>query len=96
MIDYTALDHVLIAKVKDLFTKLYKKGEKVRLLGVRFSHLIPMTLQMNLFDDALEKLELFKAVDGIKNQFGSDAISKAGGLKNAGSGKGNTGQGSKP
>lgn len=77
VIDYTALDNLLIAKVKDLFNKLYKKGEKVRLLGVRFSHLIPMTIQMNLFDDALEKLELFKAVDDIKNQFGSDAVKKA-------------------
>jgi len=67
--------------VKDLFQKLYKKGEKVRLLGVRFSHLVPMTLQMSLFDDAIEKLELFKAVDDIKNQFGSSAVQKATGLK---------------
>ena len=81
VIDYTALDNVLMAKVKDLFTKLHKKGEKVRLLGVRFSHLVPMTIQMSLFDDALEKLELFKAVDIIKNQFGSDAVMKATSLK---------------
>lgn len=76
VIDYTALDHTLIAKVKDLFNKLYKKEQKVRLLGVRFSHLVPMTVQMNLFDDAVEKLELYKAVDQIKNQFGSDAVMK--------------------
>jgi len=81
VIDYTALDNVLMAKVKDLFTKLHKKGEKVRLLGVRFSHLVPMTIQMSLFDDALEKLELFKAVDIIKNQFGNDAVMKATSLK---------------
>jgi DNA polymerase IV len=81
VIDYTALDHVLQAKVKDLFTKLYKKGEKVRLLGVRFSHLIPMTVQMDLFDDSAEKLHLYQAMDKIRNQFGSDAITKAGALK---------------
>jgi DNA polymerase-4 len=81
VIDYTALDNVLMAKVKDLFGKLYKKGEKVRLLGVRFSHLVPMTMQMSLFDDAVEKLELFKAIDGIKNQFGSGAVMKATSLK---------------
>jgi DNA polymerase-4 len=81
VIDYTALDDVLYNKVKDLFAKLHKKGEKVRLLGVRFSHLIPMTIQMNLFDNAEEKLELFKAVDKLKNLFGSDAIMKAGTLK---------------
>jgi DNA polymerase IV len=77
VIDYTALDNILISKVKDLFNRLYKKGEKVRLLGVRFAHLVPMSVQMNLFDDALEKLELFKVVDNIKNQFGTDAIRKA-------------------
>jgi DNA polymerase-4 len=77
VIDYTALDDVLTAKVKDLFGKLYKKGEKVRLLGVRFSHLIPMTLQMNLFDKSEEKLGLFKKVDEIKAKYGSDAIQKA-------------------
>jgi DNA polymerase IV len=77
VIDYTALDNILIAKVKNLFGKLYKRGEKVRLLGVRFSHLIPMTIQMNLFDNQVEKLELFKAVDDIKNQFGNEAVKKA-------------------
>jgi DNA polymerase IV len=81
VMDYTALDNVLIARVKDLFNKLYKKGRKVRLLGVRFSHLIPMTIQMNLFDKEQEKLELFKAVDNIKNQFGKDAIMKATNLR---------------
>jgi DNA polymerase-4 len=81
VIDYTALDNILIAKVKDLFNRLYKKGERVRLLGVRFSHLVPMTVQMNLFDDAVEKLELYKAVDEIKNQFGTEAIHKATSLR---------------
>ncbi len=81
VITYTALDNVLLAKVKDLFTKLYKKGEKVRLLGVKFSHLVPMTVQMNLFDKEAEKLQLFKAVDGIKAQFGIDAVKKASGIK---------------
>jgi DNA polymerase IV len=77
VIDYSALDNVLLAKVKDLFAKLYIKGRKVRLLGVRFSHLIPMTLQMNLFNKELEKLDLFKAVDDIKNEFGTGVIQKA-------------------
>ena len=81
VIDYTALDNLLIAKVKYLFEKLYRKGEKVRLLGVKFSHLVPMTIQMNLFDDAMEKLELFKAVDHIRNQFGSGLLTKASALK---------------
>jgi DNA polymerase IV len=81
VMDYSALDNLLIARVKDLFTKLYKRGRKVRLLGVKFSHLIPMTIQMNLFDKEQEKLDLYKAVDNIKNQFGSGAITKATSLK---------------
>jgi DNA polymerase IV len=81
VMDYTALDNLLTARVKDLFTKLYKGGRKVRLLGVKFSHLIPMTIQMNLFDKEQEKLDLYKAVDDIKNQFGSGAITKATTLK---------------
>src|SRR5688572_22579231 len=62
-IDYTSLDDQLIAKVKALFDKLYRKGEPVRLLGVRFSQLIPFTMQMNLFNNNEEKLNLYKAVD---------------------------------
>jgi len=81
VMDYTALDNILIEKVDALFNKLYKKGEKIRLVGVRFSHLLPMTVQMNLFENAKEKLELYKTVDDIKNQFGKDAVTKAIGLK---------------
>jgi DNA polymerase-4 len=63
--------------VKGLFENLWKKGEPVRLLGVRFSHLVPATLQMNLFDNSLEQVQLYKAVDEIKNRFGTDALRKA-------------------
>jgi len=81
VIDYTALDDVLLEKVKSLFLKLHKKGEKVRLLGVRFSQLVPITMQMNLFYNNGEKLQLFKTIDGLKAKFGSAAITKAAGLK---------------
>ena len=77
VIDYTALDDELMLKAKDLFNKLYEKGEKVRLIGVRFSDLIPITIQTNLFDESAEKLQLFKTVDEIKTQFGLGAVVKA-------------------
>ncbi|HEX7844488.1 MAG TPA: DNA polymerase IV [Chitinophagaceae bacterium] len=76
-VDYTALDDVLIAKVKDLFNKSYQKGRPVRLLGVRFSQMIPFTMQMSLFDNNVEKLNLYKAVDEIKDRFGSKLVTKA-------------------
>ena len=76
-VDYTALDDVLIAKVKDLFNKSYQKKRPVRLLGVRFSQFIPFTMQMSLFENNVEKLNLYKAVDDIKDRFGSKMVSKA-------------------
>ena len=77
VIDYTALDDVLIARVKDLFNKSYQQGRPVRLLGVRFSHMIPITTQMSLFENNLEKLNLYRAVDEIKDRFGSKLVTKA-------------------
>ena len=76
-LDYTALDDVLIAKVKDLFNKSWQKGRPVRLLGVRFSQLIPFTMQMSLFENNAEKLNLYKAVDEIKDRYGSKLVTKA-------------------
>jgi len=75
-IDYTSLDDLLIEKAKDLFNKLYRKGHSVRLLGVRFSQLIPFTMQMNLFNNNEEKLNLYKAVDLIKDRFGKKVVTK--------------------
>ncbi len=76
-VDYTALDDVLIAKVKDLFNKSYQKGRPVRLLGVRFSQFIPFTMQMSLFENNVEKLNLYKAVDDIKDRYGTKSVAKA-------------------
>lgn len=76
-VDYTALDDVLIGKVKDLFNRSYQKGRPVRLLGVRFSHMIPITMQMSLFENNAEKLNLYKAVDDIKDRFGNKLVTKA-------------------
>jgi DNA polymerase-4 len=81
-VDYTALDDVLIDKVKDLFNKSYQKQRPVRLLGVRFSQFIPFTMQMSLFDNNLEKLNLYKAVDDIKGRFGTQLVTKATVIKN--------------
>jgi DNA polymerase-4 len=76
-IDYTALDDVLIERVKELFQKSVEKGRPIRLLGVRFSHMIPISTQMSLFENNAGKLNLYRAVDDIKDKFGSHAVSKA-------------------
>jgi DNA polymerase-4 len=84
-IDYTSLDDQLIAKAKDIFNKAYEKKRPVRLLGVRFSQLIPFTMQMNLFNNSEGKLNLYKTVDDIKDRFGSKLVTKAVTLKMKGS-----------
>jgi DNA polymerase IV len=76
-IDYTSLDDQLIAKAKDIFNKSYQKNRPVRLLGVRFSQLIPFTMQMNFFNNSEGKLNLYKTVDDIKERFGSKMVTKA-------------------
>lgn len=84
-IDYTSLDDQLIAKAKDIFNKGYEKKRPVRLLGVRFSQLIPFTMQMDIFNNSEGKLNLYKTVDDIKDRFGSKLVTKAATLKMKGS-----------
>ena len=63
IIPYSAADHVLLKKVKELFDKLYERRLLIRLIGVRFSHLIPGNYQINLFDDTQEAIKLYQAID---------------------------------
>ncbi len=74
---YTSLDHVLIAKVKELFDKLYQKRMLIRLIGVKFSHLVQGNHQIDLFEDSIEQIQLYQAMDKIRNRFGKEALSRA-------------------
>jgi len=76
-IDYTCADDEIIPVVKELFDKLYRKGEPVRLLGVRLSELTNDAIQTNLFDDVERKSELYKAIDNVKNRFGKNLLTRA-------------------
>ncbi|MBK8787974.1 MAG: DNA polymerase IV [Chitinophagaceae bacterium] len=81
-IPYTCADDEIIPVVKELFDKLYKKGEPVRLLGVRLSELTNDAIQTNLFDDVERKTDLYKAIDNVKNRFGKNLINRASSSKN--------------
>lgn len=81
-IDYTVLDDVLQSKAKALFTELYQQGRKVRLLGVRCSHLVPISLQMSLFDQQVEKLHLYQTMDALNDRFGKNTLTKAAHIRN--------------
>jgi DNA polymerase-4 len=78
-IPYTFYDDELIAKAKELFHKLYRRGQPIRLLGVRLSELTGEAVQTNLFEDTGRKTQLYRAIDDVKGRFGKDAVVKAGG-----------------
>lgn len=77
VIPYTASDLVLLKKAKELFHRLYDRRLRVRLLGIRFTHLIPGTYQINLFEDTQEMISLYQQIDSIKSQFGETLLKRA-------------------
>ncbi len=79
VIPYTAADHILQENVKQLFDKLYDRRLLVRLIGVRFSHLVPGNYQINLFDDTTETINLYQAIDQIKHRYGENFLMRAAG-----------------
>lgn len=81
-INYTFRDDELIPVAIGLFHKLYRKGTPVRLLGVRLSELTNHAIQGSLFDDGAKKSNLYKAIDDVKNKFGSRSLQKARTIKN--------------
>jgi len=76
-IPYTSNDHTLIARAKELFDKLYERRMLVRLLGVRFSHLVGGGHQINLFEDSEEIINLYQAMDKMRQKFGDGAVQRA-------------------
>jgi DNA polymerase-4 len=76
-IPYTNADHVLLKVARDLFNSLYERRMLVRLLGIRFTHLIPGNYQISLFDDTTESINLYQAIDSVKHRFGEQLIVRA-------------------
>lgn len=77
---YTAADHVLIGKARELLGKLYNRRLLVRLLGVRLSHLVHGFQQIDLFEDTVELTNLYQAMDRIRFIYGEKAVRRAVGL----------------
>lgn len=80
-IPYTASDHVLIPKAKELFRKLYDRRLLVRLIGVRMSHLVSGGHQMNLFEDNVEIQQLYQAMDKMRDKYGDRSVIRAAGIQ---------------
>jgi DNA polymerase-4 len=79
-IQYTSFDHVLADITKELFAKLYQRRMLIRLIGVRFSHMVRGVQQLDMFDDTPEKVSLYMAMDRIRKRFGRNAVRRASGV----------------
>jgi len=78
-ISYTSFDHILIQIALELFERLYTRRMLIRLIGVRFSHLVGGSQQLDLFDDKPELANLYQAMDNIRLKYGNKAVIRAAG-----------------
>ena len=79
-IPYTAADHNLFPVVRELFDKLYDRRVLVRLIGVKFSHLVQGGHQIDLFNDDEKVINLYQALDKMRDKYGDRAVIRAAGL----------------
>ena len=80
MIPYSAADHMILPIVMDLYKALYQRRLLVRLVGVRFSHLVSGGHQINMFEDDEKVLSLYHAMDKMRERFGDRAVIRASGM----------------
>ena len=76
-IPYTSFDHKLIELAKSLFVRLYQRRMLIRLIGVKFSHLVRGTPQLNLFEDTPEMVRLYQEIDRMRLRYGKKAVVRA-------------------
>lgn len=79
-IPYTNADHVLMNTANELLTKLYERRMLIRLIGIRFTNLIPGNYQIRLFEDTQETIKLYQAIDSVKKQYGERFVMRAVGI----------------
>ncbi len=80
-IPYSSMDHNIIPVVMDLFKKLYNRRLLVRLVGVKFSHLVEGGHQIHLFEDDEKRLQLSQAIDKMRERYGDRAVINAAGME---------------
>ncbi|MGB0837311.1 MAG: DNA polymerase IV [Flavobacteriaceae bacterium] len=76
-ISYSSADHMVIPVVLELYKKLYQRRMLVRLIGVRFSHLVQGGYQINLFDQQPKLANLYQAMDKMRERYGDRAVIRA-------------------
>lgn len=76
-IPYTASCKILTEKCLDLLDKLYTRRMLIRLVGIKFSHMVTGSYQIDLFSDMTKQVNLDVAMDSIRNRFGVQYVKKA-------------------
>jgi len=79
-IPYTSNDKTIMDHVQRLFEQLYQRRILIRLVGIRLSDMVQGSYQISLFEDTPSIIELYQAMDKIRNRFGSMAVQRAGTL----------------
>jgi DNA polymerase-4 len=82
--------------VEELFDRLYERRVLIRLIGVRFSNLVGGGYQINLFDDSEDMINLYQAMDNMRNRYGQDAVKRAVSMGSKGIGRNNPFDGQPP
>ena len=80
-IPYSAMDYNIIPVILDLYKKLYNRRLLVRLIGVKFSHLVEGGHQIHLFEDDEKLLHLSQAIDKMRERYGDRAVVAAAGME---------------
>ena len=79
-IPYSSADHKILPVVMGLYKNLYQRRLLVRLVGVRFSHLVEGGHQIDLFDDNDKIINLYQAIDKMRERYGDRSVIKAAGM----------------
>ena len=79
-IPYSSSDHAILPIVMELYESLYQRRLLVRLIGVKFSHLVSGGHQINLFEDNDKILNLYQAMDKMRERYGDRAVIRASGI----------------
>jgi DNA polymerase-4 len=76
-IPYTSFDHKLMETARDLFQRLYQRRMLIRLIGIKLSHLVHGTQQLDLFEDTPEMVRLYQAIDRMRGRYGRKSVIRA-------------------
>jgi DNA polymerase-4 len=73
-IPYTSCDHIIIAKVLELFQKLFERRQLIRTIGIKCSNLVGGGHQINLLEDSVELIQLYQEMDYLRKKYKDSRI----------------------